>query len=236
MTWLRTLWPSGFWSALGYLVLPIAGLWQGTGFSNPFQRWRARQRLTLYQPSGIEPLRHHPVLWIHAAALGEWLALRPLLQRIKADHPKLRIFATASAREVHSTIARFGEIDVVGCLPLDCSALCRRALGVIRPACIMLAETEIWPNFIATAAARGIPLALVNARLDDCAFRHYQLLRPLFAPILEHYQTVVAQSARDHARFQALGVAATSLHISGNLKRDAALRRADTASATRWRA
>jgi 3-deoxy-D-manno-octulosonic-acid transferase len=96
-------------------------------------------------------------------------------------------------------------------------------------------ETEIWPNFILALSTRSIPLYLVNARLDDRAYRHYRLLKPLFAPLLQRYRTIAVQTENDLQRFSRLGVPHQRLQLAGNLKFDAARLQLNESAGCDWR-
>src|SRR6202022_1294346 len=66
--------------------------------------------------------------------------------------------------------------------PLDFWPIMRRAFAVIRPAKIVLIEAEIWPNLVAEAHARGIRVALANARLSPRSERKFRSFRMFVVP------------------------------------------------------
>ncbi|RYF13757.1 MAG: 3-deoxy-D-manno-octulosonic acid transferase, partial [Comamonadaceae bacterium] len=107
-------------------------------------------------------------LWIHAVSLGETRAAAILLDALRQDDPSLRILlthGTATGREQGRTLMREG--DAQAWLPWDTPRAVRGFLDHFRPSAGVLMETEVWPNLSALCRARGIPLALANARLSE---------------------------------------------------------------------
>jgi 3-deoxy-D-manno-octulosonic-acid transferase len=96
----------------------------------------------------------------------------------------------------------------------------RRAFAVIRPARILLIEAEIWPNLVAEAHARRIPIALVNARLSPRSERRFRRFRFFVAPTFRLLDLVCVQEPVDVDRWQQLGVERTRIRHTGSIKYD----------------
>ena len=106
-------------------------------------------------------------------------------------------------------------------LPLDWACSARRAIRRIRPAALIIVETELWPNLLRAAHEFGSRVVLVNARLSDRSFRGYRLFGPFMRRVLENVDRVCAQTQRDAERFRLLGIPAGRVVVTGNLKFDA---------------
>jgi 3-deoxy-D-manno-octulosonic-acid transferase len=104
--------------------------------------------------------------------------------------------------------------------PLDYWPIMRRAFSVIRPARIVLVEAEVWPNLAATAHARSIPLALVNARLSLRSERRYRRFRFFVAPTFRLLDLVCVPEPQDIERWTALGIQRNRIHVTGSIKYD----------------
>jgi len=104
-------------------------------------------------------------------------------------------------------------------------------LSAVRPALLILAETEFWPNLLNGCFRRGIPVVVVNARISDRSWPRYQMLRRLWAPILKRLSRVLAQTETDAERLRALGCRPEAVSVAGNLKFD--VRVAQEAEVTR---
>ncbi len=98
----------------------------------------------------------------------------------------------------------------------------KRFLDLFKPVCLLLVETEIWPNLLTEAKQRDIPVGVVNARLSERSFKRYGILPWLFKPLWRKLDFVLAQSEEDADRFRKLGVAAESVRDMGNMKFDQA--------------
>lgn len=157
---------------------------------------RMREKLgmaTLDRPPGT-------LVWLHAVGLGEVLALRPLITAMRDVAPDLEFLITSTARSSAGVIGRNLPAQ---CrhqfLPIDCPRPVARFLDHWRPALAIWAEQDIWPGIIHDAARRGIPLALVNARMNARSFRKRARFVAIYRAAFGAFRLVVAQDA-DTAR------------------------------------
>jgi 3-deoxy-D-manno-octulosonic-acid transferase len=107
----------------------------------------------------------------------------------------------------------------------------RAYLNALQPSLLILAETEFWPNLLAGCFRRGIPVAVVNARISDRSWPRYRRFRWLWRPFLSRLSCVLAQSETDAERLRAIGCLPERVSIAGNLKFD--VRAAGASDATR---
>jgi 3-deoxy-D-manno-octulosonic-acid transferase len=162
-----------------------------------------------------------PLVWLHAASVGESLSVLPLVGVLRARWPEVTILFTSGT----VTSARLlGERLPAGCLhqymPLDVPAWLERFLDHWRPGAVVWVESEFWPNAIAAIRQRGLPLALVNARMSPRSFRRWRLAAPLIRPPLDAFDPCLAQDETIAERLRRLG--APRVRCLGNLKFDAA--------------
>jgi 3-deoxy-D-manno-octulosonic-acid transferase len=174
---------------------------------------------------------YRPVIWVHAVSVGEVLAVSRLVQELETAFQDHRVLISTTTRTGQALAGeRFGAGRVFYC-PLDLPWAVRRYLNAVQPVLLVLAETEFWPNLLHGCFRRGIPVAVVNARISDRSWPRYQMLRRLWRPILGQLSRVLAQSEVDRERLVALGCGAERVSVSGNLKFD--VRAATEAEATR---
>ncbi len=160
------------------------------------------------------------VIWLHAVSVGEVLAVSRLVSEIERVVPNHRVVISTTTRTGQGLAReRFGAERVFYC-PLDVPWAVRAYLKALRPALLVLAETEFWPNLLQGCFRRGIPVAVVNARISDRSWPRYQMLRRLWRPILGRLSRVLAQSETDAGRLRALGCRAEAVSVAGNLKFD----------------
>ncbi|HEX9849308.1 3-deoxy-D-manno-octulosonic acid transferase [Candidatus Deferrimicrobium sp.] len=168
------------------------------------------------------PIDGRPTVWVHAVSVGETLAAVPLLRLLRlrvADARLLVSSVTLTGRET-AVKSLSGIVDEGFYFPFDLPGLCGSFLDRVRPDVVVIVETEIWPNFIAACARRGVSVVIVNGRLSKRSFVGYMRFRWFFAPILRTLRTISAQTSEDAERFVALGAPRDIVTVGGNLKFD----------------
>jgi len=169
-----------------------------------------------------------PLIWLHAVSVGEVLAITRLVKELDAALPDYFVAISTTTRTGQALAReRFGSNRVFYC-PLDLPWAVRAYLRALQPRLLILAETEFWPNLLSGCARRGIPVAVVNARISDRSWPRYRLLRALWRPFLSRLSCLLAQSPTDAERLRALGCQWVT--VAGNLKFD--VRAAQEADAT----
>jgi len=162
-------------------------------------------------------------IWLHAVSMGEATAAVPLVQQLKARYPDFRIVVSTVTETGRETVLRrLGGQAGHLYFPLDYPWAVRSVLDAVRPRLIIIVETELWPNFLREAAARGIPVILANGRLATDSFTGYLRLRFFFRHVLAAFTLCSMQTDRDVERIIQLGAAPERVVRTGNLKYDQA--------------
>lgn len=203
--------------------------WWWRGRVEPGYRVAMAERLGHYGPE-VEAGR----LWVHAVSLGETLAAAPLIQALRERRPGLRLLlthTTATGREAGRSLLQAGDRQCW--LPLDTPGACARFFAHWRPAGGVLMETEVWPTLLRAAERAGVPVWLANARLSERSLRKGQRLGLLMQGAARRLRGVLAQTAADALRLQAMGAA--RVEVVGNLKFDSSPESAQLALGRRWR-
>lgn len=176
------------------------------------------------------------VAWFHAVSVGEVNLLATLVPAFRKGHPDwLVVVSSTTETGLAEARRRFADLAVIA-WPFDFSWAVAAALDAVQPALVVLTESELWPNFLAAAKARRVPVVVVNARMSPRSYRRLQRVagfarRVLFAPI-----TRFAVQEREYAeRLSALGVPAAKLTVTGSIKYDGALRSRVTDATERLR-
>jgi 3-deoxy-D-manno-octulosonic-acid transferase len=174
-------------------------------------RWQEK----LGQPT--QPRPDGPLIWLHAVGLGETLALRGLIAAMAQAAPAAHFLVTSTTRASAEVMAaNLPARTLHQFLPLDAPRYLNRFLDHWRPTLSVWAEQDLWPGAVAAADARGIPLALVNARMNADAFARRRRHQSLFADLLSRFQLITAQDNETARHLQALG--AKSVSVTGSLK------------------
>jgi 3-deoxy-D-manno-octulosonic-acid transferase len=175
--------------------------------------------------------RVRTVIWLHAVSVGEVLAVSRLVGELDRAFPEMHLVISTTTRTGQDLAReRFGAGRVFYC-PLDLPWAVRAYLEALRPRMLVLAETEFWPNLLSGCFRRGIPVAVVNARISDRSWPRYRRLKALWRPFLSRIARVLAQSATDAERLKAIGCGEARVSVAGNLKFD--VRAASEAETTR---
>ena len=175
------------------------------------------------------------LVWVHAVSLGETRTAAILLREWRAQVPGLRVLlthGTATGRAEGRSLLQPGDVQVWQ--PWDSADAVQRFLAHFQPRLGVLLETEVWPNLMAAAQARGLPVALVNARLSPKSLAGAERLAWLAKPAYRALAAVYAQTAADAQRLAQLGAPVAG--VLGNLKFDARPDTQQQALARQWRA
>jgi 3-deoxy-D-manno-octulosonic-acid transferase len=163
----------------------------------------------------------HPVVWFHGVSVGEIHLLRQIVARYCERHPDWRcVISTTTDTGFDEACKCFPGLSVFY-WPLDFSWAVRRALQRIQPALVVLAEVELWPNFLIAAKAQGIPVAVINGRMSPRSFGRYAYLRRLARLLLGHVDLFAVQTEEYARCFRLLGVVPERVHVTGSVKYDA---------------
>ena len=159
-----------------------------------------------------------PTLWVHAVSVGETLAAIQLIRQLEAARPAMRIVLSTTTRTGQQLARQRMGADRVFYCPLDLAWATHAWLRALQPRMLILMETEFWPGLLRRCFHQKIPVVVVNARISDRSWPRYHRLRRLWKPLLQHLQTVLAQSALDAERLEELGC--RQVIAAGNLKYD----------------
>jgi 3-deoxy-D-manno-octulosonic-acid transferase len=160
-------------------------------------------------------------IWIHAVSVGEVRAVEPLLERLRHDFPGRAIVLSTTTPTGQELARRHsGVVDATFYFPFDLPAPVRRTLDRLRPSLVIVAETEIWPNFLRQCRERRIPVMMINGRISDNSFPRYKRVRRWLGPVFANYAVLGMQSDIDRKRIEWMGANAGQVQVLGNLKFD----------------
>jgi|APCry1669189241_1035207.scaffolds.fasta_scaffold00038_5 3-deoxy-D-manno-octulosonic-acid transferase len=216
MIWLyRLLYPLGF-----ILLLPsyLLRMRRRGGYGHHFSH-----RFGLHSRFITWPENQKKV-WLQAVSVGEVLAIAPILEALKKDKVSVYLTTTTSTgfKLAHE---KYRSLTVgIGYFPIDfivCSALAWRR---INPDLAILTEGERWPEHMAQAKKRHVPVININARLSDKSFTRLRTIKRIAPAILNllfsDLTWILPVSKRDLEHFRELGVETKRLRLTGNIKLD----------------
>ncbi|ONG46708.1 3-deoxy-D-manno-octulosonic acid transferase [Pseudoroseomonas deserti] len=196
------------------------------------ERLAERRGLDADRPAG-------PLLWLHGASVGETLSLLPLMRALLERAPALHLLVTTGTVTAATMLAQRLPEELAPRVihrfaPLDVPRWAEAFLDGWQPDGAVFVESELWPNISAALARRGVPAALINARISPRSARLWRWAPGLAREMLSRFRLVVAQSLDDVARLKALGAAGAVFW--GQLKAAAEPPPADPAELARLRA
>jgi 3-deoxy-D-manno-octulosonic-acid transferase len=158
-----------------------------------------------------------PLVWVHAASVGELTSVLALIERIRVQQISVLVTsgtvtsaALAAQRLPRGVIHQF--------IPLDVPRFMRRFLNHWQPDLALLVESDLWPNLILECATHAVPLILINGRLSESSFRRWRRFPRTISALLERFDLCLARMPADATFFSDLG--APRVITTGNLKFD----------------
>jgi 3-deoxy-D-manno-octulosonic-acid transferase len=157
-------------------------------------------------PGGKRPDK--PIVWMHAASIGEATSALALIERILAERPGLEILITTgtvtAARLLETRLPSGARHQFV---PADLPHAVGRFLDHWRPSLAVWIESELWPNLVLMTRRRNIPMLLLNARLSARSHARWRAVPGLARPIIGSFALCLAQDKLQCARLRELGAA-----------------------------
>lgn len=180
-----------------------------------------KMKLGLLSRHTFEKLRQKEIIWIHAVSVGEVIAAKGIIKKLREKFQQCRIVVstvTRAGNEVARTITN--EEDLVMYLPFDISFIVKRVFKKTQIKAFILVETELWPNLILTLHRKKVPVFVVNGRISEKSFRSYRIIRSILEPLLGTIRLFLMQSRYDAQRIIKLGAPKEKVFVSGNIKFD----------------
>jgi 3-deoxy-D-manno-octulosonic-acid transferase len=181
------------------------------------------QRFGFYSAAArarLGPLAPRPV-WVQAVSVGEVLVALKFIRALRNRFPEQPVVLSCTTSTAHELArTRAGDACSVVYHPLDLPGPVAAAFDLLRPRLLVLVEAELWPNLLARAAADGVPVVLVNARLSPRSERRYRQFPALVRPLFAQLRQVHVQAPEDADRWIALGVVPEHARCPGSIKFD----------------
>lgn len=194
----------------GPLILAYLGKRLRRGKEDPTRFGERLGKPSIPRPEGR-------LIWIHAASVGESISVLPLIARLREDFPDTHVLlTTGTVTSARLLVERLPEGARHQFVPVDRISYVRSFLDHWKPDLAIWAESELWPNLLCQAAARKIPLVLVNGRMSDRSFARWRRTPRTIGRLLSCFSRCMGQSESDAERLRQLG--AGSATCPGNLK------------------
>jgi 3-deoxy-D-manno-octulosonic-acid transferase len=179
------------------------------------------QRLGRYHGNAQERFANGRWIWIHSISVGETLVALKLARALRTKDPSVQVVLSVTTSTGFALAGEHPEswLEIVY-NPIDLAPIVRHALDVIRPCQLIFVEGEMWPNLIAECRRRGVPIALVDARLSPHSESRFARFRAWTSPIFRLLDLICVPDFSDVARWQALDVDPKRIYHTGRIKFD----------------
>lgn len=164
-----------------------------------------------------------PLVWLHAASVGEALAAEPVARRLRAALPGLRVALTHTSPSVDRPLAGADHADF---LPFDEPGPIARTLDALRPDLLWFSRGDLWPELVRQAHARDVPLAVTGGVVRQGSGRLRWPARAVLAPACRMLDYLGAVTGADAERWRRLGVRDDRIEVTGDPRHDQLLERA----------
>ena len=205
------------------LVIGPIYLWKSrgrTGAKSVFGQRMGRLPELPTKRSGVKRV------WIQAVSVGEFLAVQPVIDALLEDETVEVVLTTTTITSQQIAQERYGaRVLLVGYFPIDFWPWMSAAWESLQPDLMLLTEGEWWPEHLAQAKRRGVPVLGLNARMSDRSFGRMRMVRPLLAGVRSGLTRLLASSAGDAERFRSLGFRDEQVTVTGNIKVDIVINR-----------
>lgn len=180
------------------------------------------QRLGWYTAETAKRLAEQQgCLWVQAVSVGEMLVALKLIDALRARAPETPlVLSTTTTTGYQLAVDRVGSQVEVIYTPIDLAGAVRRTFDALRPSQLVIVDGGLWPNQLWEAKRRGVPTALVNARLSPRSERRFRRFRALAATMFRQLDLVCVPETSDLVRWESLGVPAANLRHTGSVKFD----------------
>ena len=159
------------------------------------------------------------LVWFHAASIGEFKSIIPIIYQLNHIHKNFRFLVTtstfSSGKIADLELKKFNNVFHRYC-PFDVPFLIDSFLNTWKPNKIFLVDSEIWPNLILKAKKYGIPIALINARLTSKSFKRWMIFPNMAKKIFGIFDLFICSNIDTKKKFEILNL--KNIYYKGNLK------------------
>lgn len=205
---------------LGAAVAPSLGVFSPKLRRATTARWGAGERLLEWARSGRDDAR--PLVWFHAASVGEGLQAESVLRHLRRLRPDCQVIYTHFSPSAEALAARL-PVDATDYLPYDLPDSVERLLSALEPNLLVFSKLDVWPELSTRASTTGTEVAIVAATVSPGSGRLRWPARTLLTPGYRVVAAAAAISSEDAARLARLGVAPERIRVLGDPRFDSAM-------------
>jgi len=180
--------------------------------------WRGEREAFKILKQKVDPTAKY--VWFHAASLGEFEQGRPLMERIRKEHPQYKILLTFYSPSGYEVRKNYEGADIICYMPVDTRLNAIRFLRLVRPVMAFFIKYEFWSNFLHILKHRGVPTYSVSSifRKDQVFFKWYG---KSYANVLRCFTRFFVQNEESKRLLESIGI--TDVDVVGDTRFDRVL-------------
>lgn len=165
--------------------------------------WRGEREAFKVLKQKVDPNAKY--IWFHAASLGEFEQGRPLMERIRKEHPQYKILLTFYSPSGYEVRKNYEGADIICYMPVDTRLNAIRFLRLVRPVMAFFIKYEFWSNFLHILKHRNIPTYSVSSifREDQVFFKWYG---KSYAGVLKCFTRFFVQNEESKRLLESIGI------------------------------
>ena len=212
------------------IYLYLCGVAIASLFSEKVRKmWRGEREAIRVLKEKVDPEAQY--VWFHAASLGEFEQGRPLMERLRREHPEYKILLTFFSPSGYEVRKNYEGADIICYLPLDTIRNARRFLRAVRPCMAFFIKYEFWFNYLHILKHRQVPVYSVSSifRPEQVFFRWYGRQ---YGRVLKCFTRFFVQNEQSRELLKTLGI--TDVEVVGDTRFDRVLQIKEQAKHSSW--
>jgi 3-deoxy-D-manno-octulosonic-acid transferase len=180
--------------------------------------WRGEREAFRILKEQVDPNAQY--VWFHAASLGEFEQGRPIIERLRQEHPEYKILLTFYSPSGYEVRKNYQGADIICYMPIDTVTNARRFLRLIRPCMAFFIKYEFWYNFLHILKHRNVPTYSVSSifRPNQVFFRWYG---KNYGRVLRCFTKFFVQNEQSKELLNSIGI--TEVEMTGDTRFDRVL-------------
>ncbi len=156
-------------------------------------------------------------VWFHASSLGEFEQGRPMIERLKREHPEVPVLLSFFSPSGYEVRKNYHFADAVVYLPFDTPQRVRRFLDIAKPSMAIFIKYEFWGNYLEELHRRGIPTYLISSIFRP-GQRFFRNIGGMFRKMLHCFDRLYVQDERSRRLLRVIGV--ENVTVAGDTRFD----------------
>lgn len=164
-------------------------------------------------------------IWVHVASVGEARTGFEIIRALRSHFGnRINLVVSVITRSGYEVVTKEPGIDAVFFLPIDLPWIVKKVIHRLKPALLLVLETELWPNLFKHAHKSGCKILIANARISPKSIGRYRRFQGFMRQVLAHVDRICVQNEIYFQRYLSLGAPEARMALVGDIKEEQAAR------------